>query len=304
MQQHLQKQSISAIQSSDSHVLGQLYNKGHSASTDQSQISSSSAPVFSDSTNSTMGNNNVQTSQQLEHQSNSHGNQVTQMSSSSFNAAMREKEQPFPIPGLSKQQQQHLHFPQSSFPKYGSTGVNYQPFCGTNINSSTQSRKPKPQDSQAREVPVHQSMGATQLGSNRVQGGTLYQLSNNSTLQHNSVRWQSSMNKEQKNGSISSTTYVKQEQIDQANDQPQKSQVEQKSGIPGSFRDDSFQMQSSRMGFSTSTNMLPSTSLPSSIAAQLDSNSSVMFFELPMSMIFCIFLVSLSLRVYVPVLGM
>ncbi|KAM7518400.1 hypothetical protein LguiB_017362 [Lonicera macranthoides] len=275
VQQHLQKQSISAIQSSDSHELGQLYNKSHIASTDQSQISSSSAPVFVYSTNSTMGNNNVQASQQLEHQSNSNGNQVTQMSSSSFSAAMREKEQPFLIPGLSKQQQQHLHFPQSSFPKYGSTGVNYQPFCGTNINSSTQSRKLQPQDSQVREVPVHRNMGATQLGSNRVQGGTLSQLSNNSSLQHNSVGWQSLMNKEQKNGSISSTAYVKQEQVDQANEQPQKSQVELKSGIPGSFRDDSLQMQSSSMGFSTSTNMLPSTSMPSSIAAQLDSNSSL-----------------------------
>ncbi|KAA8528474.1 hypothetical protein F0562_035829 [Nyssa sinensis] len=167
----------------------------------------------------------------------------------------------------------------------------------------------QPYDSQMRQVSVHQSMGAAQVGTGtqvmnatsvpnferqnsfsepkRMQGGALSHLTNNSTLQQSSVHWQSSTTKEKIDGSPSSMTYVKQELIDRSNEQQHKSplttpqgsssfcsvQVEQGNEIPGTSKDTNFEMQSSRMGFSTSTSMIPSMS--SSTMNQLDPNISL-----------------------------
>lgn len=267
-----------------------------------SHVQSSAAQLSADSSRMTM-DNDAQTSRGVEHQSDSHGIPVSQMSSSNLSAVNQERDRSFPMQGLSKQQQQHqhqhMHFSQTSFPTYGSTGGNYLPYPGTNINTSAQSLKPQPHDLQMRQIPGHLSMGANQIGTTtqamnqmsvpkierqnslsdlkRVQGGTLSQLANNPALQHSSGHLLSSVYKEQNH-----LSYVKQEPIDQTNEQQQKSQfstsqglssfspgqVEQGNAISGTSKDESF--ESSRMGFPTSTSMTPSNSEPLSITAQLE----------------------------------
>lgn len=290
--QHLQMPSISAKHTSDSQAFSQIHQKGLSSHADQSQIPPSAAHVWTDSRNSAMANN-PQTPE-------SHGVQVSQMSSSSFSAVKQEKELPFPVQGLSKQQQQHMHFSQAPFPAYGSTGPTYHPYSGSNLNSSAQSLKQKLHDSEMTQVPLHSRIGETQLGTlsqtsssepKRLQlgGGTLSHMTNNSPSQQHSVHWPSSTNKEHKIGALSSMTYVKQEQIDHANEQQQKSQLSTRQGLsslssvqveqgnanPGNLRDESFELQSSRMGFSTSTNMMPSNPTSSSVTALLDPNTAL-----------------------------
>uniref|UniRef100_A0A5B7ACW2 Putative TBP-associated factor 4 isoform 1 n=1 Tax=Davidia involucrata TaxID=16924 RepID=A0A5B7ACW2_DAVIN len=306
-QQHLKMPSASAKQFTDPQSFAQLHHKGVGSPADPSHIPPSATQVKTDSSNVTM-DNNAQKSGEVEHQSDSQGMHVSQMSSSSLSTVNQERERPtIPIQGLRKQQH-HLHFSESSFPMYGPTGGNYHPSSGANVNTMATSLKQQHHDSQMRQVPVHQSMGATQLGTGtqamnvmsvpkferensfselkRVQGGTLSHLTNNSTLQQNSVHWQSSTNKEQINGAPSSITYVKQEPVDPLNEQQHKSQpptpqglssvqVEQGNAIPGTSKDEFLEMQSSRMGFSTSMSMVPSNSVSSSMMNKLDPNISL-----------------------------
>ncbi|KAK2985635.1 hypothetical protein RJ640_006898 [Escallonia rubra] len=221
--------------------------------------------------------NNAQSSRDVERQLDSHGMQVSHMSSSSLTTVKQERERNFPIQGLSRQQQQHLHFSQPAFPAYGSTGGNFHPNSGPNVSSSSNSLKQQPYDSHMRQAPVHPTMGASQAMNakqtsfsepKRAQGGTLSHFTTNSTSLQDSVHWQSSSNKDQS---------VKQEPLDQANEKQQKSQnlvqVEQGNAIAGSSNDDSFETHSSRMGFSTSTGMVASNS--SSMMTQQDPNSSL-----------------------------
>ncbi|KAK9270316.1 hypothetical protein L1049_025894 [Liquidambar formosana] len=311
-QQHnLKMQSISARPFTDPQSFAQLHQKGHSSSADPSQVASSEAQGQTDS--SYLGIENPAKKSQVERQSDSHGTQVSQMSSSSsLNPANQERERStIPIQGLNKQQQQHLHFSQSSFPMYGSTGGNYHPYSGTNVNASASSLRPQHHDSQMRQVPLHPNMASNQLGGptqamnamsvtkferqssvndpKRVQGGSFSQLANNSTLQQNSVPWQSATNKENNNGALSSMTYVKQEPADQANEQQHKSQlstpqglssisameVEQGNAISGALKDESSEKQSSRMSFPTSMSTLPANAVSSSMTTQLEPNVSL-----------------------------
>lgn len=278
-QQHMKMPAVSAKQFTDSQSFTQLHQKGLNSPVDPSRIPSSAAQVLTDPNNTTMENNAL-----------------------ILRDIKQERERPFPIQGLNKQQQQHLHFPPTSFPTYGSTGSNYNPYAGANINSSAQSLKQQPNDSQMRQVAVHPSVGATQAMSvpkfekqntfsepKRGQSGTFSHSTNHSTLQQNSVHWQSSTNKEQNNGALSSVHYVKQEPIDQANEQQQKSQLsssqgvssfssvqlEQGNTVSGSLSDDSFEMQPSRMGFSASTSIVPSTSVLSSMTTHMDTSTSL-----------------------------
>ncbi|KAL2543775.1 Transcription initiation factor TFIID subunit 4b [Forsythia ovata] len=240
-------------------------------------------------------------SREVERQVDSHGMEVNQMSSSTLNVMSQERKQPtFPVQGLNKQQQQHLHFSQASFPTYGSAGSSYPPYSATSLRQ-------QPHDSQMRQVTAHQNMNANQLGPTtqamnmvnvpkfgrpnafgepkKTQAGALTHMNNNTTLQQNPVHWPSSTSKELKIGVSSSMSYVKQEPVDQSNDQqhkvqfstPQASslsspQVDQ-GNAAGNLKDESFEMHSSRMGFTMPTSMLPTNSVPSSITSHLETNT-------------------------------
>ncbi|GFY86013.1 TBP-associated factor 4 [Actinidia rufa] len=281
----------------------ELHQRAITSSADVSHIPSSAAQLKAYSSNAIMDNNG-QISQEIERQSDSHGISASQMPSSGLSNINQERLRPtIPLQGLSKQQQQqHLHFSQTSFPIDGNPGGNYHPFSGANVSTSASSLKQQPHDSQMRQGPVHQSIGATQLGTatqvmnvrsapkferqneaKRGQGGTLPHVTSNSALPHNSVHWQSSTGKEQKNGALSSMTYVKQERDDQGSEQQLKSRLSFPQGL-SSFNsvqvehgneDEALDMQSSRTGFSTSTSMMPLNSVSSSMMTQLEPSISL-----------------------------
>lgn len=304
-----------ATQFTDPRSFAHLHQKVANSPTEVSQNPASAVQVQTDPSHPVL-ENNVQISRETDRQSDSRGMQVNQMPSSSVVAANQERERSSgPMQGLNKQQQRHLHYPQTSFPMYGGNGGNYHPYSGTNVNTSTLSIKPQlPHDSQLRQIPQHQNMSLAQVGGevqasnimsvpklerqnslsdpSRTHGGSLSHFANNSILQQNPANWQSSTNKEQNVGSLSSMAYVKHEPIDQATDQQQKplltnpqgllsvsaTQVEQGNASPGTSKDESLEKQPSRMGFSNSANVVPSSSagppnsVSSSMTMQLDSN--------------------------------
>ena len=294
--------SASSTKFSDPHSFAQLHQKGTNSSADPSHIAV--VQMTADSSYPTI-ENNAQKTREVNCQSDSHGIQVSQVSSSSESTVNQESEQSsVTIQGLNKQQQQHLHFP----PIYGSTGGNYHPYSGTNVNTSTSSVKAQPHDTQLRQITQHQNCSSTQLGGTtqgmnmmslpkferhnsindpkRVQGGSVSHLANNSTPQQNSVPWRSSSNKEQYSAPSSSMAGVKQGAIDQATEQQHKphfshpqglscfsaAQLVQGNATPGIVKDATLEKQSSRMGLLTSTSMMPSNSVSPSMTTRLDPN--------------------------------
>ncbi|KAL8127980.1 transcription initiation factor TFIID subunit 4b-like isoform X1 [Apium graveolens] len=175
----------------------------------------------------------------------------------------QERERPIPIQGLNKQQQQHMHFSPSSFPSYGTTGSNYSQYAGGNMHGPMQSLKQQPQNIQARQVPIHPGAG---------------------TIQSIGVPKYEKQNTEPMRGQ---GHYVKQEPIDQTNEQ-QKSQLSSSQGVSsfspaqfeqgnasGKLSNDSIGMQQTRTGFSTSTAIMQSNAGLSSITTQMDSSNSL-----------------------------
>ncbi|KAJ4701641.1 Transcription initiation factor TFIID subunit 4B [Melia azedarach] len=302
-QQQLRVPSVSAgaTQFSDTHSFAQLNQKGSTSSANPAHAPASSLQAQVGSSHP-IKENNAQKSRELEHQSGSHGIHASQIPSSTPSTVNQERSS-VSVQGLNKQQQQHLHFPQTSFSMYGTNSGNYHPYNGSNATPPGSSLKSHPHDSQMRQITHHQSMGSTQSGGasqpmnmmsvpkferqnsgndlGKIQGGSVSHFTNNSTLQQNSVPWQASANKEQ-SGPLSSMTYVKPEPIDQGTDQQHKlvsstpqglsaAQVEQGNTIPGTLKDDAVEKQSPRMGFSASTSIVPSNSVSPS-TTQLDPN--------------------------------
>ncbi|KAL6995405.1 hypothetical protein U1Q18_005542 [Sarracenia purpurea var. burkii] len=157
--QHMKMPSVGANQGNAPQSFAQLHQRGITSLADMSHIPSSAAQLKTYSS-SEITDDIGPKSREMEWQSDS-----SQMSSSSLSNINQERERPtIPIQGLSKQQQQHLHFSQASFPVDGSTGGSYRPFSGANVSSSASSLKHQPPDSQLRQGPVHQNIGATQFG--------------------------------------------------------------------------------------------------------------------------------------------
>ncbi|XP_050378112.1 transcription initiation factor TFIID subunit 4b isoform X2 [Argentina anserina] len=255
-----------------------IQQRGVNPSTNPSHIPT--VHMQTDSSHSAI-ENSAKKLREAERQSDPHGMQVNQMSASSTGASNQERERSSVPMQVHNKQQQQLHYPQSSFAMYGSTGSNYHPYPETNVN--TMPLKQQPHDPHLRQIPQHQSMGSAQSGGgeaqgtnimsvpkserqnsvnepSRQQGGSLPHFTNSSTLQQNSVPWQSS-NKEQISGPISSMGYVKQESIDQSAEQQHKTglsnsqrlpyassvQLEHGNVSPGIAVDESLEKQSSRM---------------------------------------------------------
>ncbi|XP_012068247.1 transcription initiation factor TFIID subunit 4b isoform X2 [Jatropha curcas] len=252
--------------------------------------------------------NNAHKSHEVERKPDSHGIQVSQIPSSSASIVKQEREwSSIPVPGHSKPQQP-VHFPQTTFSTYGSNTGAY-PYSGTNVNTSGSSMKVQAHDLQQMVQISHQTMGATQIGGSaqtmnmisvpkfertnsvtdpsRVHSGSISQYANKSAGQQVTASWQATTNKEQNSSPFSSANYVKQEPGEQAAEQHQKSQlpnsqgvsattIEQGNTVPGNLKDESSEkLQSSKVGFSTPTGILPSNSASPSIVTQLDPNAQV-----------------------------
>ncbi|XP_076915181.1 transcription initiation factor TFIID subunit 4b-like isoform X1 [Bidens hawaiensis] len=180
--------------------------------------------------------NNAQKQRLLDHQSDSHGAQTIHKPSN-VNPIKQERD-PFPMQGLGKQHQQHMPFPQQSFPNYGNTPGNYS---SPNMNMPAQPFKQQARDLQMRQGPVPNAFNDMK----RMHTGGLAHFTGNS------AHWQQSMHKDQ--SMMPSMGYAKQEPLDQMND-PHKSQMSAPQSQIESSKDESFEMMSSRPGFSSSMN--------------------------------------------------
>lgn len=137
-QQHMKMPAVGGKQFSESHSFAQINQKGLNSSVNPSGPSSA-IRALTDSSNMAMDNN-----------------------THILHDIKQERERPIPIQGLNKQQQQHMHFSQSAFPSYGTTGSNYNQYAGGNMHSSMQSLKQQPQNMQARQVLNHPGVGTMQ----------------------------------------------------------------------------------------------------------------------------------------------
>ncbi|KAL5563565.1 hypothetical protein UlMin_033312 [Ulmus minor] len=299
--------SSRVTQFSDPRSFSQVHLKDTSSSADVSHVPSTTVQLKTDPSHQFIPKD-VKILRETDRQLDSHGMQVSQMTSSNLLTTKQDSMQ-----GLNKQQQQ-LQYPQTSFTSsYGGNSGNYPMYSGTNINTSTMSLKP--QDSQMRPMSRHHSMGSAQLGGetqgvnilnipklerqnsigdhNRMPGGSLSHFGNN-PMQHVPVPRQSSTNKEHNAVTLPPMSYVKPEPIDQASELQQKAPSSNSQGLPfvpsvqieqghvpsGSSRDESLEKQSPRKGFSTSisgvssssTSVAPPSSVSSSITMQLDNN--------------------------------
>ncbi|KAK6130814.1 hypothetical protein DH2020_035437 [Rehmannia glutinosa] len=246
----------------------------------QPQASARQMQVPSNLINATSDGSTAKSREEI--QADSQGVQASQMSTSSSGGLSQDRKHPtFPTQGLNKQQ--HMHFSQTSFPTYGSTGSSYSPFSATNAAS------------QMRQAPAHQNMTVNQVGptagaanminmSNfdrshslsdpkKIQAGSLTHMNSNASLQ-------------QKIGVSSSMTHVKQEPADPSIEQQHKAQLSSSHGLsslsrapfkqggaaPGNLKDESFEMQSSRTGFNPPTSLVPTNSVSSSILSPMETN--------------------------------
>lgn len=242
-QPHLRPPTGTAAQFSDPYSFGQLHQKSHNAGSMTRTPASALQPI-KDSGHQMVDRNSLK-SREMEHLTDSHGVQAKQLSDRS---AMS-------MQGLSEQQQQHLHFQQSSFPMYGASI--YHPFSGTNVSTPSTLSKPQPHDPQARQL--HQGLGSaygdgTSQAMNamntpkderqnsysetkRIPGITMVNMSTPS-MQHTSVPWQ--VSNEQKIGASPNLNYVKQEPSEQALEKQPKPQISssQGSGFPSAVLSD------------------------------------------------------------------
>ncbi|KAF6138847.1 hypothetical protein GIB67_018578 [Kingdonia uniflora] len=214
------------------------FQKDQSVRMDPSQVSTSTVQVQTDS------------SQKPDNRSESQRMHENQKPSSTMGLVSQERGVPSSsLGGPNKQQQHHIYLPQTSFPLYGSTASNYHshPYSASSGTSGTTSFKSQTQDSQLRQVLLHQAMVSTQPRSaaqpmktsapmkyevhnstndpRRLQGGSHPHITSHPTLQHNQVPWQSSMSKEQKSNGVSLMANVKHELVDQNREQQYKSQI-------------------------------------------------------------------------------
>lgn len=270
-------------QFTDPRSFAQVHQKGASSSADVSHVPSSAGQV-----------------QTKPSELDSHGMHASQRPSATNQEGVS-------MQGLNKQQQQQqLHFPQTSF------GTHL--YSGTNVNTSTLPLKLQPHDSHIRQISQHQNMGAVQMGgetqgtnvlalpkletqnfsdSSRIQIGSLSHFASSGN-QQKPAPWQQSTNKDQNASPLSTMSYVKSEPADQAIELQHKPPPSNSQGLPsvssvqiehgnissGALRDESLEKQHSRMGFPTSASMVPSSStsmappntISSSMPMQLDPN--------------------------------
>ncbi|OIW19803.1 hypothetical protein TanjilG_24502 [Lupinus angustifolius] len=282
-----------ARQFNDPHALAQLHQRSMNAAADQSRMTSSAVQNVG---------GNARKSQELDAKIESQGSQTSQLPPSSSNAVSQETDRSsVHIQGLTKQQQQHLHFSSA----HGSSGGNYNPFSGT-TSSSISSINPQLLGSHLGKTP-HQNTGQNHLGGatqglnvigmpklqqqnsfsgpKRLPGGSVSSAVNNSAPQQTSNAGQPSINKEQKVGMLSSVSYVKKEPSDLSTEQQHRlnlsklhglhsAQIEHGSANQGIVKD-----ECSR-GLPVSTNMPPTTfqhnsSASSSVMTQPDPSVSI-----------------------------
>ncbi|CAM8926275.1 unnamed protein product [Rhodiola kirilowii] len=200
-----------------SQTFANAHSQGHSSLVDPSQNVSSAGHVQA-----------IFQKAQDDHRSDSHGMQPSQMASSSLKPSSQERERFARLQGLTKQQQQHLHFSSTSLPMYGASGGHINQYSG----ATSTAIKPQHPDPLVRQASLNQNSISTQSAnivgtakfdrahpvadSNRMHVGSAGHMT---ALQHQPASWQSATTSDH----VASTA-VKQEPIDQGSEEQQKPQ--------------------------------------------------------------------------------
>ncbi|XP_061996796.1 transcription initiation factor TFIID subunit 4b-like isoform X2 [Rosa rugosa] len=262
--------SAGSTQFTDPHSFS-LYQRGANSAADLSDMSSTTVQVQIDSSHSFV-ENSAKNLMDTGSRSDSHGMQLSQMSSScTLVADPKRKCSSAPTRVLNKKRQQQLHYPQSSVAMYGRTsGQSGGEAQEMNIIGVSKL--------------VMQNSG---LDPSRLEGGSLLHFTNNSTLPQNPVPWQSS-NKGQNFGFLSSMAYVNRGPDDRASDQQHKPplnsqglpsvsapQAEPENVSPGISTNESFEkhsLKSTSIAPSSAATTVPTKPVSPPITTQVDAN--------------------------------
>ncbi|RXI04859.1 hypothetical protein DVH24_039133 [Malus domestica] len=286
--------SVDATQLKDPHSL-EVHPRGANSHTDPSHIPPSTVQVQTDSRHPV--ENSARKFSEIESFSDSDGMQVSQMPPSCVVASDQEREcssVPTQVFNKPQQQQQQLHYSESSLSMHGNAGGTFHPYSGTRINTSALPVKQQPFDAQPRQSLQHQSMGSAQSGGqvhgmniismskmgsqnsmndpSRLEGGSCSHLNNNATLEQNPGPCKSSY-KEQSSDPLSSMAYVKQGSFNQTIRQQHNPSLPDSQGLPSvsaalleqgnassGIPMNEVLEKSSRLGASTSVSIAPSSS--------------------------------------------
>ncbi|XP_028752428.1 transcription initiation factor TFIID subunit 4b isoform X2 [Neltuma alba] len=278
--------SSGATQFNDPHALAQLHHRSVNSPANQSHINSSTVHLKTESVHPTM-ENSMKKSQELDVKIEPQAVQSSPLPTSGSNFGSQESERSsMHIQGLTKQQQQHLHFSSA----HGNTGSNFNSYSGT--SSSPTSLKAPPHDSHLRQIP-HQNIAPNHLGGptqgmnligmtkldrqnsindpKRLQGGSAPHVVNNAGSQQTSNVWQPSN--------------VKREPSELSAEQQQRhhlskfhglsvgtAQIEQGSGNQGTSKDEFSRglPASANVPPTTTSSLLHSNSAPPSMVAQME----------------------------------
>ncbi|CAH9053820.1 unnamed protein product [Cuscuta europaea] len=248
-------------------------------------------------------NSNSQKLHEADHQPDLHGLLGSQVSSSNLAAIKQEREHPtYPLQGVSNNQPKHFHFPQASFSPFANMGNNYHPYSATNTSSMSTPLKSQPQDQHLRPTqlgPGSQTMNMMTTPKFDRQNSfgeprrPVAHMISGSIAQQSSAHWQSAGNKERRSILQPPMMNVKAEPTDHLHDQQHKSQlpstpftpVQNESGPStlGTSNDETFDVQSSTMGFSTAGQRVAQNSVPISMPSQVDTSNSLNSNALPIT---------------------
>ncbi|CAA0809054.1 Transcription initiation factor TFIID subunit 4b [Striga hermonthica] len=211
---------------------------------------------------------NVNTREEM--QTDSPGLQASHMPTPSPSSLTHDrKHSSFPGQGLNKQPH-NMHISHASFPTYGSTANSYPPFT----NAAPQMRQGS----------THQNIPMNHLGHTAAPPGMLHPsnfdrahpLGEAKKMQQGGLT-----HVQQKTGVSPSTAHVKQENLDQPVEQHNALQgssslsrgpIKQVGAASGNLNNEPFEMQSSRMGFAPSTNVVSMNSVSSSNPSPMEPN--------------------------------
>ncbi|KAM0936736.1 putative transcription factor Hap3/NF-YB family [Dioscorea sansibarensis] len=276
------------------HPMSSSHNQNANRSSLLPHIQPSTSQLQADSSFPALGNS-TQKALETENQADGKGVHAGQTSSSNVNVVSSDREIPISTLQAANKQQQHMQPPQAPFSMYGGTASTFHSlsYSRPSMSSATAALKSQTQDSQIRQAQGSQGMVSTQLPMNsmnmpkydkQISGNELKrpfsQLTSPSSLPQNSVAWQPSASKDQRNA-FPSLAYVKQE-VEQTTDQ-HKSQfsapegssfgsvhVEEGNSATVSLKEENMEKQSSRIGLTAATNTITTNQISGPMSAQVE----------------------------------
>lgn len=188
------------------------------------------------STGLSVPENNIQKPREVETRADGKGPHSAHNYATTINMPSSERDGLMATIQTVNKQQNPAQLPQSSLSISGSTS-SYSTLAYPRPSMSSASLRPPNLDSHARQVSHNQGLGTTQIRpaqstnistyeqnsaneTKKQQGGPL---SSHPATQHNPIAWPLSANKEQKSSGLQSTSFVKQEVVDQPSELPNKS---------------------------------------------------------------------------------